>query len=791
MMYALGIGAGVRHLLPALVLVCALTGCARRDAPFLEANARTHLNRLAGAIGSRWIGTPANGQAREYLIEQLQLFGFDVRVQQVEAERPEIGRTARVANIIATKRGSLPIDEGAVAIVAHYDSRSDSPGATDDGLGAAACVESARVLAALPMRHTLLVLLTDGEEPGLMGAAGIVTDPALRPVRALINLDSIGSAEPSLLFQATPGSDWLLRSWARRAPRPRGGSYAIEIYKRLPNDTDFTIFQAAGLSALNFAAVGDGFSYHTARDVPERVTSRVLRQTGENIVGVVQALDEMDLPAPQTPATTLRSAEEAERTRETTAASTYFSILERSALIYPSALRRLVAVAAVLMGLVACFRLWRSTPQMSGGLVAWTTVWSLLGVGGVGVAMLGVTSALRAAREVYHPWYAQPGRLMWLLVATAAATVWLIRRAAIILPRGIRGGTHPSLVWIVTLPVWMGLTALVEWKATSAAYLWSVPLLSSSALLSVSGGRWTSLLRLVSILVFGLSAVLWIPDGLVIFSFAVAALGREPIVTPTFVYPALLLLLGHVTVPPLLAVISGRERQLWQPGLTTGLWLLLLTITAALAYVAPAYTYERSLRRQVRYINDGISRQAFWEIGSNEPGLDVDADKGAPREWQTAGTSPATSLPLRPLSGPFVFRTSALADSPSPGSVRTTITPGDRGLQVEITVVPTEPGLTASFAMPRRLVPSEPNLVGTVRNGRWTATYVAPPLDGVTFRATFVGATPETFRDAIVLLQSTGLPDGRGWQRLPPWLPQERTVWNASSYWLLPVLPGP
>lgn len=780
-----------RYLLPALIVSCSLslTGCARREAPFLEANARTHLNRLAGAIGSRWIGTPANQQARDYLIEQLQLYGFDVRVQQVEAERPDIGRTARVANIIATKRGSLPIDEGAVAIVAHYDSRSDSPGATDDGLGTAAGVESARVLAALPMRHTLLVLLTDGEEPGLLGAAGIVTDPALRPVRALINLDSIGSAEPSLLFQATPGGAWLLRSWARRAPRPRGGSYAIEIYKRLPNDTDFTIFQAAGLSGLNFAAIGDGFSYHTARDIPERVTSRVLRQTGENLVGVVQALDEMELPARQTTATTLRSVEEAERARETTAASTYFSILERSALTYSSALGRIVAATAVLMGFVACFRLWRSTPEISGALVAWTTVWSFLGVAWVVVAMLGVTWALRAAREVYHPWYAHPGRLVWLLGVTAAAAVWLMRRAAVVLPRVLRGGTHPSLVWIVTLPVWIGLTALVEWKAASAAYLWSVPLLSAGVLLSMSGGRWILPLRLVSILLFVICAVLWIPDGLVVLSFAVAALGREPIVTPTFVYPALLLLLGHMTVPPLLAVISGRERQLWPPGLTTGIWLLLLAITAGLAYTAPAYTHERSLRRQVRYINDAVSRQAFWEIGSNEPGLDVDADKGAPRDWQTVSASPPTALPLRPLSGPFVFRTSALADSQPPGSVRTTMTPSEHSLRVEITLVPSEPGLTTSFAMPPRLIPSEPNLVGTLRNGRWTATYVAPPLEGVTFRATFAGATPEIFRDAIVLLQSAGLPDGRDWQRLPPWLPQERTVWNASSYWLLPVLP--
>ena len=32
-------------------------------------------------------------------------------------------------------------------------------------------------------------------------------------------------------------------------------------------------------------------------------------------------------------------------------------------------------------------------------------------------SMVGATWALRAAREVYHPWYARPGRLFLLLIA--------------------------------------------------------------------------------------------------------------------------------------------------------------------------------------------------------------------------------------------------------------------------------------------------------------------------------------------------------------------------------------
>ena len=35
--------------------------------------------------------------------------------------------------------------------------------------------------------------------------------------------------------------------------------------------------------------------------------------------------------------------------------------------------------------------------------------------------MVGATWMLRAAREVYHPWYARPGRLFLLLVVTGVA----------------------------------------------------------------------------------------------------------------------------------------------------------------------------------------------------------------------------------------------------------------------------------------------------------------------------------------------------------------------------------
>src|SRR5262249_5242254 len=152
----------------------AAAGCSPQAPRFSVDNARAHVQMLAGTIGSRAIGTPENQRARAYIIDQLRLSGFDVRVQEVDARRPDVGVTAHVSNIIAAKAGT---ERDALAIVSHYDSVPQAPGAGDDAQGVAVSLEAARVLAArTDRRHTIFILVTDAEENGLMGAAGLVND---------------------------------------------------------------------------------------------------------------------------------------------------------------------------------------------------------------------------------------------------------------------------------------------------------------------------------------------------------------------------------------------------------------------------------------------------------------------------------------------------------------------------------------------------------------------------------------------------------------------------------------
>ena len=180
---------------------------------------------------------------------------FVLRVQEADARAAEFGLTTRVSNIIGVLQGER---REAFGLLSHYDSSPEAPGAGDDAFGVAVSLEAARLIAARPRRWTTFVLITDAEEVGLMGAEALMTDREITDrLQAYINVEASGASGSALLFETGPANRWIVRPWARQAPRPRGGSFAIEVYRRLPNDTDFSVFRRHEIPGLNFAIVGD------------------------------------------------------------------------------------------------------------------------------------------------------------------------------------------------------------------------------------------------------------------------------------------------------------------------------------------------------------------------------------------------------------------------------------------------------------------------------------------------------------------------------------------------------
>ena len=259
------------------------------------------LRRVAGDDVPHPSGTPANAAVRERIVSELKTLGYDPQLQTAFACSP-YGSCATVNNIVARLASSVqpssqasgapPADDSSVLLSAHYDSVPAGPGISDDAVGVATVLEIARALKCLPpLRHHVILLVDDGEEAGLLGAHAFVrSHPWARDVRAVVNLDARGTSGSSLMFETGSANRWAVRLFASRAARPASNSIDYTVYKRLPNDTDFTVFKQAGYQGLNFAFIGDVSHYHTPLDNIANASLASLQHQGQNALSSVLAL---------------------------------------------------------------------------------------------------------------------------------------------------------------------------------------------------------------------------------------------------------------------------------------------------------------------------------------------------------------------------------------------------------------------------------------------------------------------------------------------------------------------
>jgi hypothetical protein len=249
------------------------------------------------------LGSAANDRVLKYLVGRMRELGGNPEVQTATVTRyspfwPDTW--AVVNNLIAKIPGTSPT--GAVMLVAHFDSVPSGPGAGDDGASVAAILETIRaVKAGLALRNDLIVLFTDGEELGLLGAKDFVeTYPALHNIKVVLNFEMRGDEGSSMMFQTSSHDSWLVDQLAAAAPFPYATSAAASVYKRLPNDTDLTVFLDAGMAGMNFAASGGVTRYHTALDNADLLDQRTLQHQGTYALSMARRFGSIDLDAPRT-----------------------------------------------------------------------------------------------------------------------------------------------------------------------------------------------------------------------------------------------------------------------------------------------------------------------------------------------------------------------------------------------------------------------------------------------------------------------------------------------------------
>jgi hypothetical protein len=139
------------------------------------------------------------------------------------------------------------------------------------------------------LKHDVLFLFTDLEENGLLGAEAFVNQPSnLENVALAMNFEARGNTGLTSVFEVSPENGWLIREFKKAASYPIGNSLAYEVVRKMPNDTDLSMFRETGITYLN-SSISDGYAnYHSMTDTPENLDKGSLQLTGENMLSMIR-----------------------------------------------------------------------------------------------------------------------------------------------------------------------------------------------------------------------------------------------------------------------------------------------------------------------------------------------------------------------------------------------------------------------------------------------------------------------------------------------------------------------
>ncbi|HVT58812.1 MAG TPA: M20/M25/M40 family metallo-hydrolase [Thermoanaerobaculia bacterium] len=424
--------------LPALVVLVALLlllvvdrgqppAPSAASAPASEFSAgRAHavLAELLGDGQPHPLGSAANRLVRDRILARLTALGYSPRLEEGFAcyHSRECGR---VENVVARLAGREP-DGGAVLLACHYDSVPAGPGASDNMTGVAAVLEVARALKADPQpRNSVVLLIDDGEEGGLLGATAFAeSSPEAAEIKVVVNVDARGTAGPSLMFETGVPNGWVIPLWARAAKNPATTSVAATVYSYLPNDTDLTVFKRHHLPGLNFAFLDNPAYYHTPLDNLANASPASLQHHGDNALAAVRGLAGADLLHP--PAGDL----------------VFFSVLGLGVVRWPVGWTPVLAVLALALVLAVAVRALRRGTLRGGALAAGIAA-PLLVLAAVWLAAYALHFVLQTMGALRSNWLAHP--------LPAVAAFWLAALALVVLLGGV------LTRWAGALGVWAGV----------------------------------------------------------------------------------------------------------------------------------------------------------------------------------------------------------------------------------------------------------------------------------------------------------------------------------------------
>jgi glutaminyl-peptide cyclotransferase len=285
------------------LLQCSLTACLNTSADLNPVDGTSVMSHVQNIVrnGPHPAGSDAQKKVAQYLIEQLESYGLQVKTQTFHPVTP-LGRLEmnNIWGVIPGRRESV------IILASHYDSKFfedfDFVGANDGGSSSALLLELARILAGgNPGEHSIWVVFFDGEEAfmewtrvdSLYGSREFVKmlklGGELSKISALILLDMVG-AKNLVLFQDVNSTAWLNQIVWDKAEEMGHGSIFRKQGKTAAED-DHIPFAREGIPVIDIIDL-NYVHWHRQEDTLDKLSARNLTAVGHVVLSSLVEIDQ-------------------------------------------------------------------------------------------------------------------------------------------------------------------------------------------------------------------------------------------------------------------------------------------------------------------------------------------------------------------------------------------------------------------------------------------------------------------------------------------------------------------
>ena len=602
------------------------------DAPeevFSAERAAKHLPHIASKPNP--IGSRANQEVRDYIIEQLKLLDLtpELHYTGLFQEFHTFMRATKLDNVMVRKPGTG--DGKAILFMGHYDSVITAPGASDNGAAVITLLEILRMLQHHPpLKNDLIFFFPDGEEYGLLGAEAFKEEhPWVDDVEMIVNFEAMGTKGQSIMFETGYNNRNIIREFAKAVPYPVANSLSVEVYNRIGTATDFNVFKYDGYQGLNFAYIGDSFDYHTMGDNIENTDLRSVQHHGSYGAALALHLGNTSLD--------VHAGQDA----------VYFNTIGFGFAHYPysrvTPIALLVVLIAAGMVIMGVYKKKINIKRMLSGFVAFILKLLLLYV--VFDSVYNIISSYYLGEDYRLIQYHQQGILLGIsLIAAAffALYVYMVSRGVkvwhllallgfliiILLWSGDFSVLKivvsiASLVWLYffhrkplhvwdftagATSVWAIIMLVISFILPGASYLVTYPLLfillALGLLLLFDKADKNVFVRGAILLVFAIPAITWFPVTMQLFNLAMGA----QLVGILMIFAGLMF---GLLIPHFYMMLNDKPWVFSGVVVIAGLMIFLNNV------VALDFDERHRKRNYIIYANDGETGESYWMTFAN------------------------------------------------------------------------------------------------------------------------------------------------------------------------------